>query len=89
MQADISKSPYGLNGGIYLNGSTSKAINNGYCYYPLSASEANIKFSNIDSGSSINMTFSPGIPIYGIITSVTQSSGISIVYYAGIEPIKY
>jgi hypothetical protein len=38
--------------------------------------------NNITNGASITGSFSPGIPIYGTITQVTQSSGIAFVYSA-------
>lgn len=86
---DINKSPYGLNGGIYLSASLSASVvfpasastPNGFWYYPLTASVAKIVFANIDSGSVVSGSFQAGLSIYGQIISVTQSSGQAIVYY--------
>lgn len=87
MQIDINKSPYGQSGGIYISGSVSSSIVNGYCFYPLMSCSINIKTSNIESGSSLNGVFT--VPIYANITSVTQSSGISLIYYGTPDPIRY
>ncbi len=95
-QIDIQKSPYGLNGGIYLSASLSASVVtavsksvDGFWYYPLTASVAEIRFSNIDSGSIISGSFQAGIGVWGKITSVTQSSGQAIVYYGAPEPPRY
>lgn len=77
-------SPYGLGGGIYLSGSVTIPNRGNYyfTYYPTQNSSASISFTNMISGSTITGTFLAGIPIYGQITSVTQSSGIAFLYNA-------
>ncbi len=74
--------PFGLGGGIYLSGSISASVAYSFVYYPITTTVANIKMNNITNGASITGSFSPGIPIYGTITQVTQSSGIAFVYSA-------
>jgi hypothetical protein len=81
---DGLKDPYGLNGGAILSGSVTTATD-AFWYYAVTNTAANIKFSNL-SGSSINTTFTAGQSIYGNITSVTQSSGIAIVYSGSYFP---
>ena len=81
---DLTATPYGLSGGVYLSGSVSFG-NNGnsyFAYYPIASSEANINFANIVNGSAVTGSFTAGIPIYGQITAVTQSSGIAFLYQA-------
>lgn len=76
--------PYGLAGGVYLSGSVTISGSGGYffAYYPIANSVANINMKNMISGSSVTGSFTAGIPIYGQITAVTQSSGIAFVYRA-------
>jgi hypothetical protein len=87
-QIDEIKSPYGLNGGLFLSGSVSKSVD-GFWYYPITASVARITLSNIDSGSAVSASFSGGVGLYGKITSVTQSEGIAIVYYGAPDQPRY
>lgn len=87
-QVDIAKQPFGLGGGMLLNGAVTVAVQ-GYCYYPLSGSSAAINLSNIDSGSTISAVFIAGIPIFGSITAVTQSAGLAIVYYGAPDQPSY
>jgi hypothetical protein len=87
-QLDISKHPYGLDGGYLLNGNVQVAVE-GYCYYPLSNSGATLRFSNIENGTAVNSTFTAGIPVFGHITAVTQSSGLAIVYYGAPDQPRY
>jgi|VirMetMinimDraft_7_1064189.scaffolds.fasta_scaffold21489_4 hypothetical protein len=77
-------SPFGLGGGTYLTGSATISGNGGYffVYYPIQDSTATITFTNMVSGSTITGTFSAGIPLYGQISSITQSSGAAFAYNA-------
>ena len=84
---DQIRSPYGLSGGKILSGSITTTTD-AFWYYPLSQSTATIAFSNL-AGVSASVTFSAGVGVYGAITSVTQSSGLAIVYsgsYIGGTP---
>jgi hypothetical protein len=75
----------GLNGGVYLSGSIQTVITGsggsqvGFQFVPLSASIATLSIANITNGNAIVNTNTN--PIQGLITSVTQSSGTSIVYF--------
>jgi hypothetical protein len=77
-------SPFGLGGGVYISGSATISGSGGYffVYYPIQTSVANIKFTNMTSGSAVTGSFSAGIPLYGQISAVTQSSGIAFLYNA-------
>jgi hypothetical protein len=81
---DGLKDPYGLNGGAILSGSTSTACD-AFWFYSVTSTTAIIKFANL-SGSQINATFVAGQSIYGNITSVTQSTGLSIIYSGSYFP---
>ncbi len=87
-QLDISKHPYGLDGGYLLTGSVTVAVE-GYCYYPLSTSGATLRLANIENGGAFNTTFAAGVPVFGYITAVTQSSGAAIVYYGAPDQPRY
>jgi hypothetical protein len=82
---DGLKDPYGLNGGAILSGSTNKATDAFWFYSVTSGTTAIIKFSNL-SGSQVSASFAQGQSVYGNITQVTQSSGISIVYNGSYFP---
>lgn len=84
-QVDISKHPFGLGGGIILSGSVQVQVK-GFVYYPLQTTSAKLVISNLTNGSNFSASFTAGIPIYGYITEVTQSSGIAILY-SGSSPI--
>lgn len=88
-RVDLNVHPYGLGGGTYLSGSVTIECD-GFMYYPLTASSANIVMAgSIVSGSSVSSSaWTAGIPIYGPITQVTQSSGIAFVYN-GITSNRY
>jgi hypothetical protein len=86
-QIDISKHPYGLGGGAILSGSVSASVD-GFWYYPITASVANIKFGNL-SGSTGNVSYTAGVGVYGVITQVTQSSGIAILYSGSADAPSY
>ncbi len=75
---DVSRSPFGLSGGTILSGSVSSSAD-AFWYYPVVASVATVKFSNI-SGPTASLSYTAGIGVYGAITSVTQSSGYAILY---------
>ena len=80
-RVDLHIHPYGLGGGTYLSGSVT--INcDGFMYYPLTACSAKLTMAgSITSGSSVSSSaWTAGIPIYGPITAVTQSSGLAFVY---------
>lgn len=84
---DQIRSPYGLSGGKILSGSMSASVD-AFWYYPVTTSAATVVFSNL-AGVTVATTFSAGVGVYGAITSVTQSSGIAIVYsgsYIGGTP---
>lgn len=87
-RVDIHKHPYGLGGGTYLSGSGVSASVDAFMYYPITNCTAIINFTNIQNGSAASITASAGIPIYGSISGVTQSSGVSIVYN-GITSNQY
>lgn len=80
---ELTRDPYGLNGGLLISGSINKTMSGSaaYCYYPLMTSTAIIKTANIISGSSIEFSGSLGAPLYADITEVSQSSGMAIVYF--------
>jgi hypothetical protein len=82
---DGLKDPYGLGGGSILSGSISTACDSYWFYSVTSGTIATIKFSNL-SGSQITATFGAGQSIYGNITSVTQSAGLSILYSGSYFP---
>lgn len=78
-QVDISKHPFGLGGGQVISGSVTMDVS-GFCYYPIIATTAVLNMSNLASGSALSSSFSAGIPIYGNLIAVTQSSGLAVVY---------
>jgi hypothetical protein len=84
-QIDIAKHPFGLAGGIVLSGSVTRSLE-GFVYYPIQETTATLNIANLTNGGRLSSTFLAGLPIYGIITEVTQSSGIAIVY-SGSTPI--
>lgn len=84
-QIDIAKHPFGLGGGVIISGSVSMQVK-GFVYYPIQNTNATLVISNLANGNNLSASFSAGIPIYGYITEVTQSSGIAIVY-SGSSPI--
>jgi hypothetical protein len=84
---DISKHPYGLGGGAILSGSVSASVD-GFWYYPVTATVANVKIGNL-SGSLGSITYAAGVGVYGYITQVTQSSGIAILYSGSSDAPSY
>ena len=87
-QIDIAKHPFGLGGGIILSGSV-QISGQGFVYYPIQSTIAKLVISNLTNGSSLSTSFSAGIPIYGAITEVTQSSGIAILYSGSVSFPRY
>lgn len=83
---DGLKDPYGLKGGTILSGSVSSSCD-AFWYYAVSQGcTAIIKFSNLAGGGSVSASFAQGQSIYGNITSVTQSTGVAIVYSGSYMP---
>jgi|LakMenEpi03Aug12_release.lakeMendotaPanAssembly.Ray.scaffolds.fasta_scaffold1263857_1 hypothetical protein len=74
--------PEGLGGGTILSGSMSASFDNAFWYYPIVASTANIKFSNMINTFSQSIALTAGVGVKGAITQVTQSAGLAIVYHA-------
>ena len=87
-QIDIAKHPFGLGGGIILSGSITRSLE-GFVYYPIQETTATLRIPNLTNGGSLSATFIAGLPIYGAITAVTQSSGIAIVYSGSIPVPTY
>jgi hypothetical protein len=81
---DSLKDAYGLSSGNILSGSISISCD-AFWYYPVTACVATIKFNNL-SGSMTNATIGAGIGIYGNISSVTQSSGLALLYSGSYFP---
>jgi hypothetical protein len=87
-RVELNVHPYGLGGGIVLSGSVSAGpFTDVFQYYPLTNTTATIKMNMLYSGSATSnstasfiLTSSAGVPVYGPITAVTQSSGIGVVY---------
>lgn len=86
-QIDISIHPYGLGGGAILSGSVSASVD-GFWYYPVTATVANVKISNL-SGSLGSITYAAGVGVYGAINQITQSSGIAIIYSGSADAPTY
>ena len=78
-QVDIAKHPFGLGGGIIVSGSA-QISGEWFIYYPIQTSIANLKIPNLTNGTNFTSSFYAGIPIYGTITEITQSSGLAILY---------
>jgi hypothetical protein len=81
---DGLKDPYGLNGGAILSGSVTIACD-AFWYYPITNAVANVKISSL-SGSLGSVSFNAGTGVWGAITSVTQSSGVAVVYSGSYFP---
>ena len=86
-QVNIASHPYGLGGAVVLTGSM-QVSGEFFWYHPLSSSLSTIKFSD-GNGALTNISFSVGADVYGYISSVTQSSGASIVYYGAPNVPRY
>jgi hypothetical protein len=72
---------FGLNGGTIVSGSI-KVTADAFWYLPITNTVAGIGFANLSgvSGSNFTASFTAGSGVYGGITSVSQSSGIAILY---------
>ena len=85
------KAEFGLNGGIYLSGSISASATSsqgsyvGYVYYPISESLATIKMDSSDMLNGSTITYTGTTPLYGPITSVSQSTGHAFIYFGNPE----
>ena len=93
-QIDISRHPYGLGGGTIISGSTGTNVfteGEGFWYYPVTATTAIVKFNNMNGGgiTSISASFTAGNGVYGSITQITQSAGISILYSGSANDPRY
>ena len=81
---DQLRSPWGLSGGTILSGSVN--INSdAFWYLPITATSASITFSNL-TGGRINANFTASAGVYGAITTVSQSSGIAVLYSGSYLP---
>tara|TARA_R110000782_G_scaffold250675_2_gene338012 strand:- start:334 stop:606 length:273 start_codon:yes stop_codon:yes gene_type:complete len=87
-QIDVAKHPFGLGGGTIISGAA-QISGEWFIYYPLQTSIASLKLPNLENGSNLSSTFLAGIPIYGAITEVTQSSGLAILYSGSQQPNRY
>ena len=82
MYINQSIHPEGLGSGTILSGSMSASFDNAFWYYPIISSTAEVKFSNMTNVFGKQIGFTAGIGVKGVITQVTQSAGLSIVYNA-------
>jgi hypothetical protein len=88
MFANLQKDAVGLGGGTIMSGSVNASFTNAFWYLPITATVVNkITFSDLVGGNITTASFTAGNGIYGTITSVSQSSGIAVVYNATIEPV--
>jgi len=86
-QIHTLKSDYGLGGALYLSGSISVSCFPSFKYYAITATVANMKLTGSIGGSyntttGVSSSFNAGQTFYGLITQVTQSSGLAMVYRA-------
>lgn len=72
------RDPFGLKGGTIVSGSVSISAD-AFWYLPITNTVAGIAFSNLGGGS-FTASFTAGNGVYGAITSVSQSSGIAVLY---------
>lgn len=86
-QIDISKHPYGLGGGAILSGSVTVSVD-GFWYYPVTATVANVKIGNLN-GTLGAVSYSAGVGVYGAINQITQSSGVAIIYSGSADAPTY
>ena len=86
-QINIASHPYGLGGAVTITGSMQVA-GEFFWFQPLSSSVATVKFSN-GTGPLTTTTFTNGVGVYGYISQITQSSGVSIAYYGAPDIPRY
>ena len=89
-RVELNVHPYGLGGGYILSGSVSASFTDAFQYYPVVTTSAIIKLEIPQNGAGVSAftttgnisssTWTVGVPIYGPVTHVTQSSGIAFVY---------
>ena len=83
MYVDLSKHAVGLGGGTIVSGSVNASFTTAFWYYPITATVVNkITFADLVGGNITSASFTAGVGINGTITSVSQSSGIAVVYNA-------
>jgi hypothetical protein len=83
MYVDLSKHAVGLGGGTIVSGSVNASFTTAFWYYPITATVVNkITFADLVGGNITSASFTAGVGISGTITSVSQSSGIAVVYNA-------
>jgi hypothetical protein len=83
MYVDLTKHAVGLGGGTIISGSVNASFTTAFWYYPITATVVNkITFSDLVGGDITSASFTAGVGISGTITSVSQSSGIAVVYNA-------
>jgi len=72
---------FGLNGGTIVSGAINTKAD-AFWYLPITNTVAGISFSNLSgvSGSNFTASFTAGNGVYGNITSVSQTSGIAVLY---------
>jgi hypothetical protein len=75
---DLSRDPYGLNGGAIISGSVNTKAD-AFWYLPVTNTTAKISFSSL-TGGPISASFTAGNGVFGAITEVSQSSGIAVLY---------
>lgn len=86
-QINIASHPYGLGGMTVLTGSMS-ASGEFFWFQPISSSVSTVKFSD-GTGTLSSVTFTNGVGVYGYISQVTQSSGVSILYNGAPNQPRY
>lgn len=86
-QIDIASHPYGLGGATVLSGSI-QTSGEFFWFHPISSSVATVKFSD-SNGPLTSISFPNNGDVYGYITQITQSSGLSIVYSGAPNQPRY
>lgn len=76
---NVNSDPYGLSGGTIVTGNVAQAAD-AYVFYPLTDCATVTIVGSYNNGPLTLSTALAGIPIYGVITSVTMSSGTAILY---------
>ena len=87
-RVELNVHPYGLGGGLILSGSITTSFTDAFQYYPITATSATLKitmpitgsFASATTASIGNTAWPVGVPVYGPITEVSQSSGLAIIY---------